>query len=169
MMKSLFPFSFALIVSLSACGPGNGADPCVGSDAPEVLVGQGVGGAFVELADGEEVTLSVAPQGGFGVPVVVQTRGLAAGDLVQSMVLLDAERMGENLGTFSTRAPLQCRSDGDGGNISGIVVGFDPSRFRTNDDLLALDGTVVDLAITIMDEDGRMGMVIKPVTVRVGG
>ena len=103
------------------CGP-SGPDLCEGDEAPMVLIGQGVGGAFVELEDAQEVTLSVAPQGGFGVPVVVQTQGLVAGDDVQSMVVLEPRQGAEILGTFETRAPLQCRSDGAGGNVVGVVV-----------------------------------------------
>lgn len=150
------------------CGP-SGPDLCEGDEAPMVLIGQGVGGAFVELEDAQEVTLSVAPQGGFGVPVVVQTQGLVAGDDVQSRVVLEPRQGAEILGTFETRAPLQCRSDGAGGNVVGVVVGFDPDRYRSNDDLLALDGQVVELHITVTDREGRVGVGVKPVTIRVGG
>ena len=164
-------FSLLLGAVLLECGP-SVPDPCRGSEMPEVLLGQGVGGAFVELTDNQDVGLSVAPQGGFGIPVVVQTHGLSAGDLVQSRVLLEVllgDGTEELLGTFETRAPLQCRSDGEGGNINGVVVGFDPDRYRTNDDLLALDGQIVELRITVTDEDGRVAVATKPVTMRVGG
>ena len=66
---------------LVACEPDPGpAGPCGSTDTPAVRLGQGVGGAFAELVDGQEVTIAVAPQGGFGVSVVIETTGMRAAD-----------------------------------------------------------------------------------------
>jgi hypothetical protein len=161
------PISVAfLVVAGFGCAP----DPCSGQDDPVVRLGQGVGGAFEELEDEQEVSLAVAPQGGFGVAVVMETAGLSAGDEEIADVELNTEIDGELTGTFLLEdAPLLCKSDGTGGTISGVVVGFDPDVYRSNDDLLALDGEVVDLVVTVTDGEGRSTVATKPVTTRVGG
>ena len=49
------------------------------------------------------------------------------------------------------------------------VVGFDPQVYSSNDDLLVLDGTTVDLVVTVTDEQGNAATVRQPVVIRVGG
>ena len=144
-------------------------DPCVQSETAEILLGQGVGGEFAAFGDGAEVGLSVAPQGGFGVSTVIRTFGVAAGTGTSVDLLLDVEVGGQNAGSFLLEdAALQC-ADGVGGQIFGQVVGFDPDTYRTNDDLLALDGQLIDLVVTLTEADGSQVSVRQPVTLRVGG
>lgn len=111
-----------------------------------------------------------APQGGFGVSVLVRSEGLLAGEGALAEVLLDTRVAGETTGSFLLEdAPLYCNSDGSGGFLSGIVVGFDSSRYGSNDAFLALDGSAVDLAVTVTDEEGRVAEVVTTVTLIVGG
>lgn len=142
--------------------------PCVPHDAPTASIGRGAGGAFVELADGEDVPISVAPQGGFGVSVVIRTDGLRAEDYsfvtATQRVMLGEELIGE----FTLyQQPLLCADDG--GRLAGVVVGFDPSRYGSNDALVALDGQLVDLQLDISDDEGGVAEARKSVTIRVGG
>ena len=81
---------WCVVAALAACngddgGPSDSGEldrsACESGGAPaEVFLGRGVGGAFDYLEDGAVLGLSAAPQGGFGVSVLVGTRGLAAGD-----------------------------------------------------------------------------------------
>lgn len=150
----------------TGCDGGEEPDPCEAWDTPDVILGQGVGGEFAPFEDGEAVGLAVAPQGGFGVTVLVQTQGLEAGDLVQA--ILDVERGGAVEGSFTLDTPLVCQSDGSGARISGVVVGFDPQVYATNDDLLALDGQEVELIVTVTDGAGNTGVGRQVVVVQVG-
>jgi hypothetical protein len=166
---SLRPWLAALL--LVACGGDENPvdDLCLASDVRAIVLGRGVGGAFVPYQDEEEVGLSVAPQGGFGVTVIIQTQGLTAGVGELASVELDTEMGGTRTGTFLlAEAPLLCRSDGTGGMISGVVVGFDPDVYSTNDDLLQLDGQVVDLVVTVTDSGGHVASTRQPVTIQVG-
>jgi hypothetical protein len=161
-----------LAVSLLAGCPSPGPspdDPCTDAVPVEVTLGTGVGGTFVPIGDGQEVGLSTAPQGGFGVTVLIRTRGLVASDSALADIQLDTEIDGANAGTFLQEdVPLLC-TEGEGGTVFGVVVGFDASRYKTNDDLLSLDGETVDLVVTVSDESGESGMVRQPVTIVVGG
>ncbi len=160
--------AIAWCVSIAAVAVGCAPDPCEPSDDRVVTIGQGVGGAFEEYADGEGVALSIAPQGGFGISIVLQTSGIAASDDARVDVNMATEIAGDETGDFLLEgAPLLCRSDGAGGSISGLVVGFDPDEFRSNDDLLALDGESVDLVVVI-HEEGQDTESRKTVTVQVG-
>lgn len=135
------------------------------------MLGQGVGGAFAPFADGEAVSLAVAPQGGFGVSVVIRTEGLSAGDDALANVQLDVEIDGVTEGSFLlTDAALLCLdTDGGGGLVSGAVVGFDPDRYGTNDDLVSLDGREAVLNVTVIDNGMAMASVQQTVTIQVGG
>lgn len=158
---------------MSGCedSPQPAADPCAPSNDPVVRIGQGVGGAFAPFEDGEEVSLAVAPQGGFGVSVVIRTEGLAAGDDALADVQLDVLIDGETEGAFTlTDAALLCVDGEDGGGlISGAVVGFDPDRYSTNDELVGLDGREAVLDVTVMDGGMAMASVQQTVTIAVGG
>ena len=163
--------STALLAALLGCDPDPPPPddgPCAPHDAPTAAIGRGAGGAFLELADGEDVPLSVAPQGGFGVSVVIRTDGLRAEDYsfvtATQRVMLGDELIGE----FTLyQQPLLCADDG--GRLAGVVVGFDPSRYGSNDALVALDGALVDLELDITDDEGGVAEARKPVTIRVGG
>ena len=163
--------SLLAIVSLAACGDDSPVeeDLCLGSDAPVATLGQGVGGAFLEYEDKEQVSLAVAPQGGFGVSVIVRTQGLLAGSGLTADVQLNVESDGSLVGEFlQEQTALSCRS-GIGGEVRGIVVGFDPDVYKTNDDLIQLNGQVVDLVVTVTDAEDRSATVRQAVTVVVGG
>lgn len=164
--------AIGLLFVLTACGSDpddSQADLCSPSDAPVVVLGQGVGGAFEPFADGEEVPLAVAPQGGFGVAVVVQTEGLLAGDETTATVRLAVEIEGSSAGEFELEDPLLCQADGSGGRIFGQVVGLDPDVYSTNDDLVALHGQAAVLDVTITDEEGNVGEARQMVTITSEG
>lgn len=164
--------SLAFALLLSGCPEDSpGADLCAPSGSPLVQLGQGIGGAFAPFEDGEAVSLAVAPQGGFGVSVVIRTEGLVAGDDALADVQLDVEIGGTVEGSFLlTDAALLCLdTDGGGGLVSGAVVGFDPDRYGTNDDLVALDGQEAVLRVTVIDGGMAMASAEQAVTIRVGG
>lgn len=163
----LHPLGLALSVCLmvvTGC-----SDPCDSSDDPQLILGTGVGGAFSPIADDQDVGLEAAPQGGFGVTTLLRTLGLSASDTSLANAQLDVLIDGELEGSFLlTDARLLCRSDGEGGEISGVVVGFDPDVYITTDDLLALNGQSVELDVTVTDETGNSAQALKPVTVVYG-
>jgi hypothetical protein len=147
---------------------GCAADLCAPSDDPSILLGDGVGGAFVEYEDEQEVPLRSAPQGGFGVTVLVATFGLPAAEDTLADVQLDVRQGGELKGSFLSRnAPLRCRSAEEGGLITDVVVGFDGAQFPTLDDFIDLNGTVVDLEVGVITHDGPTAAIVKPVTIHV--
>lgn len=164
----LFPFAL-----FGCSGPDDPPtdDLCVGGDTPSATLGRGVGSAFLEYEDNEEVGLAVAPQGGFGVTVIVRTAGLEAGvGLVANVQLNVEDGSSQVVGEFlQENTALACRDADIGGEIRGVVVGFDPAVYKTNDDLLALDGQSVNLVVTVNDDNGRSATVRKPVIIRVGG
>jgi len=155
------------------CGPGEDGtadDLCNTLAAPTAVLGQGVGGAFLPYEDNEEVGLAVAPQGGFGVTVIVRTTGLVAGSSDAANVQLNVESGGMLVGEFlQENTALTCRDQEIGGEVRGVVVGFDPEVYPTNDELIALDGQVVTLVVTVTDSDGSSATVRQPLTIRVGG
>jgi len=173
-MRALALSSFLILSSgLGACGGDNGPageDLCAASATPTAILGQGVGSAFVEYEDNEQVSLAVAPQGGFGVTVLIRTTGLEAGDNLTANVQLNVESGGQLAGEFlQENTSFTCRGGDIGGEIRGVVVGFDPDVYKTNDDLLALNGETVELVVTISDSNGNEATVRKPVVVAVGG
>ncbi len=142
---------------------------CTPSDDPTVLLGNGVGGAFEPYEDLQEVTLESAPQGGSGVRVNIETHGLLAGDEQLSDTQLDIIMDGELAGTFlQENTRLLCADPEIGGRIDGTVAGFDKDEYSSNDALLALNGQVVTLDITVTDEDGNSANTQQDVTVVYG-
>jgi hypothetical protein len=165
-------FTAFLCTALLACSDdgGGGDDLCASAELPTAILGQGVGGAFLPYEDLEEVGLAVAPQGGFGVTVIIRTTGLLAGADLAADVQLNVEAGGQLAGEFlQENTALTCRDKVIGGEVRGVVVGFDPDVYKTNDDLIALDGMVVDLVVTVTDSEGGSATVRKPLTIRVGG
>ncbi len=147
---------------------GCAADLCATSDAPAIRLGDGVGGAFVPYEDNQEVPLRSAPQGGFGVTVLIATDGLPADEDTLADVQLDVSIDGELKGTFlSANAPLRCRSSEDGGLITDVVVGFDSAQFPTLDDFIAINGDVVDLEVGVTTHEGPSAAVVLPVTINL--
>jgi hypothetical protein len=162
-----------LTVGVIACGPGDdggGDDLCESATPATAVLGQGVGGAFLPYGDLEEVPLAVAPQGGFGVTVIIRTTGLVAGTGLTADVQLNVEQGGQLAGEFlQENTALSCRDKDIGGEVRGVVVGFDPDIYKTNDDLIALDGEVVELVVTVTASNGETATVRKSLTIRVGG
>ena len=143
---------------------------CLPSSSPSVTLGQGVGGAFAEIMDGQQVSLTPAPQGGQGVPVIIRTQGLAASNSALADVQLDTLVEGQLAGSFLLEeARLLCRGDGEGGEISGTVVGFDPDQYQNNDDFIELNGREVGLDVTVYDEEDGTATILQLVTLIVGG
>ncbi len=147
------------------------AGPCEARSDPIVVLGQGVGGAFEPLAEGQVVGLDIAPQGGFGVTVLIRTEGLIANGEADAEAQLDIEIDGQAAGTFLlTPAPLLCQTDGSGGRISvGTVVGLDPDIYSTNDDLVELDGKQATLDVTVTDGAGNSATTRQRVVISAGG
>lgn len=168
---SLTLASLVPLLVATGCEPDDEVDYCAAQADPVVLLGQGVGGAFEPLEDGQVVGLDVAPQGGFGVTVLIQTTGLFASDDAISTAQLDVEIGGAPAGSFLLDpAPLLCLPDNTGGRISvGTVVGLDPNVYSTNNDLVALDGMEATLDVTVTDEAGHSATTRKLVTISSGG
>ena len=165
--------SIFLLLSASlllwACPPVDD-ESCLASDAPSINLGQGVGSAFEAFVDDQQVGLSVAPQGGFGVSTRIATMGLRAGENEYVDVLMETRIDDDVTGSFLLEAArLLCRGDGLGGLITSVVVGFDPDIYRTNDDLLALDGSSVVLDVTVTGADDTSAEFQQPLVVVVGG
>jgi len=139
---------------------------CEGSGPTSLVIGQGAGSTFIPLETGDSVGLDVAPQGGFGVSVRALTTGLKANDLVD--ILLVTEIAGVEVGSFlNEEGTLYCQDEGFG-LIWGVVVGFDPAVYESNDDLLALNGQAVKLVVTATDTEGDEATGRVEVTVEVG-
>ncbi|MGB0638593.1 MAG: hypothetical protein ACPGTU_04625 [Myxococcota bacterium] len=141
---------------------------CDGGGTTSVEIGTGAGAEFNPLSDGDTVSLVVAPQGGFGVSVRAQTSGLKADDLVDVLLVteIDGVQSGEYL---NESVQLYCQEDSGNGLLWGVVVGFDPDTFASNDDLLALNGVAVDLVVTVYDANGGEETGRVTTIVEVGG
>lgn len=165
------PLLLSLVLVLaSSCEEDDPEQLCVAEANPTVELGQGVGGAFEPLTEGQVVGLAIAPQGGFGVTVLIQTHGLIASDDSVSTAQLDIEIGGQPAGDFLLDpAPLLCQADGTGRISVGTVVGLDPDIYKTNDDLLALDGVEATLDVTVTDEEGNSANTRQVVTISAGG
>ena len=155
-------------------GTGSGGDTggqelCASQMNPTLEVGRGVGGAFEPYAPGEVVTISVAPQGGYGVPVSVHTMGLYAATDSHPILDLEIRKDGKVEGSFGDNPPLGCRSSAYGGLITGQVAGLDPGTYSSNDDLLALDGAQVEIWARVRDTNGAVAEGSQTVTLSIGG
>ena len=174
-MRSISIATVVVLAStLCACGGDDdpiGDDLCAASDeTPIAILGKGVGSAFIPYEDNEEVGLVVASQGGFGVSVLVRTTGLEAGPNLRADVQLNVEDSGTIVGDFlQENTGFSCRGSDIGGEIRGVVVGFDPQVYSSNDDLLELDESTVELVVTVTDEQRNEASVRQPVVIRVGG
>lgn len=128
---------------------------CAGEGDVAVALGHGTGAEFTAFEDGEDVDIAIAPQGGYGVNVRVQTLGLVANDIVT--LVLSSSHRGEATGTFDWgEIPLYCLEDGHG-LMWGAVVPFDPEIFPTVEDLAVLDGEPIHMAVEITDSRGEVG------------
>ena len=164
------PLLLALALALTSSCDEEPEPGCTAEANPTVELGQGVGGAFEPLTEGQVVGLAIAPQGGFGVTVLIQTHGLIAGDDSVSTAQLNIEIGGQPAGDFLLDpAPLLCQADGTGRISVGTVVGLDPDVYSSNDDLVALDGVEATLDVTVTDEAGNSANTRKVVTISAGG
>lgn len=153
---------FPVLLLLTGCP---GEEDCLSDEDPALVLGQGAGSEFSPFESGDGVTLDVAPQGGFGVSVRASTVGVLVGNVD---VLLEVELDGANVGSFLSRGvPLFCQEDGTG-LLWGVVVGFDRNVYSSNDDLLALNDEVVDLVVTVTDQEGTSAEGRASVTIEVG-
>ncbi len=160
----------ALLTGACSDDGGGGEDLCQSADLSSAILGEGVGATFLPYEDLQEVGLAVAPQGGFGVTVIIRTEGLLAGDGQTAKVQLNVESDGQLAGEFlQENTVFSCRGKDVGGEVRGVVVGFDPEVYKTNDDLIALDGQIVDLVVTVNASDGSSATIRQPLTIRVGG
>ena len=130
------------------------------------FLGKGVGGAFVPFEDQESVSIMVAPQGGFGIGVVMRTEGLLAGSMRFAEVQMLVKINGMNEGRYKTEMGISCGELG--GRIDNSVFPLDPNKYETNDDLLALDGQEAELLVEITDAEGNSTSTSQFVTIRVG-
>ena len=150
-----------------SCGGGGDTgdlDACLGGGEASLVIGYGVGGEFNPYVDGALVGLEVAPQGGFGVPVRLQTTGLRvranASDTANPEapyasvnVVLDTYIDGTLSASFlNDTAVAYCQADGTG-LMWDLVVGFDAEKY-TNENLIDLHGTVASLVVEAIDADG---------------
>jgi hypothetical protein len=160
----------ALFTGACSDDGGGGNDLCASADPTSAILGEGVGATFVPYQDLQEVGLAVAPQGGFGVTVIIRTQGLLAGEGLTANVQLNVEADGQLAGEFlQENTVFSCRGKDVGGEVRGVVVGFDPDVYKTNDDLIALDGKEVELVVTVNASDGSSATTRQPLTIRVGG
>ena len=116
--------------------------------------------------------LESAPQGGWGVGVRALTTGISSSVAdtphATSAVLLDTYIDGELVGSFlNETVEVYCQDDGSG-LIWGVVVGFDPETYDTNEDLLGLDGQDVQLLVEATDSEGRVATGTVDVLITVG-
>lgn len=138
-----------------------------GCGSPSATIGYGAADEFTAYESGDSVGLVVAPQGGFGISVRLWTTALVCDAPVE--VLMETY-IGEDLtGTFTNPSvQLYCQK-GSQGMLWGIVVGFDPSVYSTNEDLLALDGETIRIEITATDTEGIAATGEVDIVVDVGG
>lgn len=165
-MRLFVPIAlFAALPLLTGCDQGL----CSPSDEPTIALGNGVGGAFEAYEEEQQVQLESAPQGGSGVRVNIETHGLFASDDALSATQLDVLIDGVVEGSFlQENTRLLCAGADIGGRIDGTVAGFDKDKYSSDDELLALNGQVVTLDITVTDEDGNSGSTQQDVTVVYG-
>lgn len=153
-MRSSRVRRLALFVVLTPACRDHDDDACAAGD-PEIELGLGVGATFEPLADGTHVEVESAPQGGFGVPVGVRTRGFAIGLETLVEVEVGSELDGASIGEYRIGGVgLLCESHAVGGTIPGVIVGFDPMTYPTTNELAVLDGRTVALVVTVDAPDG---------------
>lgn len=138
---------------------------CAGKGPVEVVLGQGTGADFEPFVAGEDIFITEAPQGGFGVTARASTTGLVTGAAVD--VTLSSYLDGEPIGTFEWGyINLYCQDDGSG-LLWGAVVPFDPDRFPDREALQELDGETITLELEAVDAAGDVGVGQVDVTVHL--
>ncbi|MCP4810147.1 MAG: hypothetical protein GY913_24540 [Proteobacteria bacterium] len=122
---------------------------------PTLTIGYGVAGDFIPYVEGEVVTMTTAPQGGFGVPIRASTTDLFCGTDEQPNapfeVLLETRIDGEVSASFvNDTAVLYCQDD-ETGLVWDLVVGFDSSVYNDVDALVSLHGQEVEMYVVGTD------------------
>ena len=164
-------FLLLLLAACSSDGPSSDSGTttvavCDGTGASSVLLGTGAGGAFDELQAGEVAILQKAPQGGWGIKVRGRTTGLAEGTV---SVTLETKLDGVLSASFTNDAVnLFCQDDGTG-LFTDQVVGLDAAQYSSNDDLLPLNGSDVELVVTVTDGNGTSQSGSVVIEMEVGG
>ncbi len=139
----------------------------IGCGKPTATIGYGAAEEFTAYEAGDSVGLVVAPQGGFGISVRLWTTALQCDAPVE--VLMETWLGDERTGTFTNPSvQLYCQG-GSKAMLWGIVVGFDPEVYSTNEDLLDLDGETIRLEITATDSEGTAATGEVDIVVDVGG
>lgn len=167
--RRLSPLLLATLGLLS-CGEPTVEELCAGEGDPQILLGHGEGSEFVPFEPGEEVFITIAPQGGFGVTVRAATSGLYAGadqGAAPISLVLRSRWKGEPSGEFDWGdVVLYCMEDGSG-LFWGAIVPLDPERFPTEADLEQLDGELVELEAEATDARGEVVIGAAEVTLRL--
>ena len=171
-MRSILISFFVLQLACADKGNDSGSALCPVTGEPSLTIGYGVGDQFTAYESGAEVGLESAPQGGWGVGVRARTTGIssAAGDTphASSAILLNTYLGGEEAGSFlNETVEVYCQDDGTG-LVWGVVVGFDPEIYDTNEDLLSLNGEEVELLVEATDSEGRVATGTVDVIITVG-
>lgn len=136
-------------------------DPCASGAAPTVEIGQLVGTAgFEAFADGEEVMLGFAPQGGSGVVATLRTTHMSAHEnlvifarTVRTHLTVDGPDAAGNpevLGDFELSPNVYC-VDGEFGLVTNAIFGLDPGRFDSPE---SVAGRAVTLSVDVEDDQG---------------
>lgn len=157
------------IFALLGCSEPEPPDYClpVEGETPSAVIGKSAGTNFVAFAADEEVSLDVAPQGGYGVKVAIQTFALLADNPTDVDLIVEYE--GDELGRFTqTNHPLFCNA-GNFGLLNDLVVGFSEEDFPELSDLAEFDGKIVDLVVEVRDQEGNAANASWPVTINFGG
>ncbi len=146
---------------------------CAGEGEESLVIGTGVGSEFVPMEPLTEMSLDVAPQGGFGVTVRARTQGIrsATDELphVPVSVELDTYIDGVLSASFLNEdVEIYCQDDGSG-LVWGVVVGFDPVEYSSTDDLFRLDGVTTALNVIAYGADGGVADGWVDVIISVGG
>lgn len=157
-------------LGLVSCGEPTIEELCAGEGEPEIVLGHGEGSAFTPFEPGEEVFITIAPQGGFGVTIRASTSGLYAGGgqgAAPISLVLRSRWKGEPSGEFDWGdVVLYCTEDGSG-LFWGAIVPLDPERFPTEADLEQLDGERVELEAEATDARGEVVIGVAEVTLRL--
>ncbi len=141
------------LVFLAACGPEDSPyEVCQSHDGAALALGKPYQPALVPLMAGDQVTVSFAPQGGFGIPVAVQTMGLAAGKGRKVGVKVESNRMGQSSGAFELESlRLPCLGPEAGGYVDNVFVPLD-----TPESIEMMDGDSLELVVTFTDDFDRV-------------
>lgn len=161
-----------LLLCACACacgGPLEDTEPrstCLVDAEPDIRFGRDLGDGFVELDDREAIEAFASPQGGFGVLLDLQTRGVGSGPDHRVLVEIVGELDGESIADYRLDgAPLMCDEEGPG-RWGTMLLTLDQDRFQTLDDLEDLADRDVRLQAELADEAGNVAWGERTVHIR---